>query len=188
MTPFWHPLSGVFLTDPPIPASRSVLAMFLAAGPLEVVYAGDRMFPALRPGARVRLERLGERGADPGEVVAATDGSVVDLFRVHAADAGRLELGGDADPSEPRTFDRSALIGRASLAPASPSRAVRLARRLRLDLREAWSSGPDADGAATVREKYESQATHYARVDGPGLEPRLAARLRAALPEGGRVL
>jgi hypothetical protein len=178
----------VFLIDPPVPASRSVLAMFLGAGPLEVVYAGDRMAPAVKSGDRVMLERCGDRDPAAGEVVVVADGGVVDLFRVDAIDGTRLVLGADADPSEPRRLPRDAAIARARIPDSTVGSWTRRRRRLGLDLREAWDGRPDAEGSATVLEKYETQAPHYARGEGPALEPRLEARVRSRVPEGGSIL
>lgn len=188
MTPFWHPLSGVFLVDPPIPATRGVLSMLLRAGPTEVVYGGDRMEPAVGPAGRVTLEPTGDAPLFPGDAVAASDGEVVDLLRVEGTEGEGIRLSGDADPAEPVTLDRSAVLARARLPRAIATSAARRRRRRGLDLREAWNGRPDGAEAETVRDKYESQAPHYARQSALALEPRLRERIRSRVPVGGRIL
>ena len=79
MTPLWHPVSALLLTDPVMLATRRILKMLLVAGgATEVTYAGDRMHPAVRHGDRVRVEPIGDRPPEAGEVVVAAEGSELD--------------------------------------------------------------------------------------------------------------
>ena len=48
MSCFWHPLSTILLADPRCYASAVVLRMLLdSEGETRLIYAGDRMWPAL---------------------------------------------------------------------------------------------------------------------------------------------
>lgn len=184
---FWHPLSAVYLEEPPVLASPAMLRMILSGeGQARVRYAGDRMWPALRHGQTLEILPLAGRPAE-GEVVLAVDGGLPDLLRVHRTGA-TLELGADAsdDPARP-VADRD-LLGRAAVAIRSGGSAAW--RRFRLDLAEAWAGRPEApeDPAESVKDKYDEQAVHYARHDGPAIDPALAARIEEAFPRGGRIL
>jgi SAM-dependent methyltransferase len=185
---FWHPLSAVYLEEPPVLASPAILRMILAGeGQARVRYAGDRMWPALRHGQTLQILPLAGRRPAPGEIVLTVDGGLPDLLRVQRAGA-MLELGADASDDPVRAVADRDLLGRAVVAVRSGGSAAW--RRLRLDLAEAWEGRPEApaDPAGSVRDKYDEQAVHYARVEGPAIEPALAGRIAETVPRGGRLL
>ncbi len=193
MTPVWHPLSALLLTDPPTYATPHLLRLVLRAEARPCVrYAGDRMWPALGHGATVELAPPGGNTLRPGTVVVATPGGIPDLLRVVARDAaGGLRLAGDADPSPPVTARPEELLGVAvGRAGRIPSATVRRLRRAWLDLGEAWRGTPDAaaDPAASVLRKYDTQAPFYARSGAAELEARLLQRIGPRVPAGGRML
>jgi 2-polyprenyl-3-methyl-5-hydroxy-6-metoxy-1,4-benzoquinol methylase len=191
VTPFWHPLSAVLLEDPRAVAAPTLLRL-LARGraAIEVTYAGDRMWPAIAHGAKVAVAPGGDRRIARGDVVLAWPDGIADLLRVEAVRGEKIVLAGDAAPGERQEVGRDAVFGRvATDGPAVPA-ALRVARRLALDLREAAQEDVDAsqDRSDTVKEKYETQAPSYERLDGPVWDPRLSLRVRAAVRPGGAIL
>ncbi len=192
MNHFWHPLSVLLLADPVCFAAEGLLrTLLIAEGRVELVYAGDRMWPAVAHGRRFLIVAPGPEAAPAvgSAVVVPVDG-IPELLRVSAVDGERYHLGADADPEISQTVSNSELIGVARLPvrPWSRSRARR--RRRRLDLREAWSARPDSadDLATTVRDKYQSQAPFYVDSTAPEIESSLAARIHRQVPAGGRIL
>src|SRR5262249_57315937 len=90
VTPFWAPQSAVFVADPTALATPTLLALLLKGGsPVTLIYAGDRMEPAIRHGQRVVVDpvRGGEAPAS-GAVVLARLGGIPDLLRVEGASGG----------------------------------------------------------------------------------------------------
>lgn len=188
MSPFWHPLSAVYLEEPPVLASPAMLRMILAGeGGARVRYAGDRMWPAVRHGQTLQIQPLSGRRPTEGEVVLALDAGIPDLLRVRRV-SDAFELAADAEVDPARAVPEGDLLGRASVV-ARP-RGTPAWRRLRLDLAEAWGGRPEApvDPADSVRDKYDEQAVHYARGDGAEIDPVLAARIAASVTPGGRIL
>lgn len=189
MTGFWHPVSAVYLDRPRVLASPAVLRLMLAGeGRAEVVYAGDRMWPAIRHGQALLVTAVATSPPDAGELVMALDDGIPDVLRVDDLD-GVTALTADADPAAPRVLHREALLGR--VTPASKRRAPSGSiARAWLDLCEAAKFGPDpvGDAAATVRAKYDDQAVHYDRAGRGALDPGLAARIVARVPRGARIL
>jgi SAM-dependent methyltransferase len=188
--PFWHPLSTILLNEPRCFAADGLLRMLLKTeGRVSLVYAGDRMWPGVRHGDGVSVLPLDGLPAAGSVVLVSRDG-IPDLLRVAAADSHGVSLTADAAAEPALAVRAEDLIGLAELPHARPRRMRAAWRRLRLDLSEAWSEGPetDADPAGTVRDKYESQAGHYARVVGPQIDPRLLARIGERVPGGGSVL
>jgi SAM-dependent methyltransferase len=186
---FWHPLSAIYLEEPRSLASAAVLRLLLAGeGRAAVVYAGDRMWPTVRHGDVVSVVPLPAGLPRPGEVVVAIDGGAPDLVRVVGI-AGALGAIGDADPEAARALRAGDVLGTASNFRERIPR-WRALRRAWLDVAEAWTGKPDGadDPAATVREKYDDQAPHYARSDAEALDRALEERLRERLAPGGRVL
>jgi len=76
MPPAWHPLSALFLPDPPLLAPAGILRRLLNGGRrIELIYAGDRMFPSIRDGERVAVAGPGPGGLAPraiGHVIVPT--------------------------------------------------------------------------------------------------------------------
>ena len=180
MRPFWHPLSTILLRDPPCFATPAVLRMMLQAAPdVELLYAGDRMWPALGHGQPFTVEPLGDDPPEAGQAVLACPEGIPDLLRVAGPRGNAWLLVADADAALQLQVDPAEVIGRARLQVAPPGRR-RAARRLWLDLREALLSGPDPadDAARTVYEKYEAQAPFYAHVEEPALVPELVQHIR----------
>lgn len=189
MRGFWHPVSAVYLNQPRILASPAVLRLLMAGeGRAEVVYAGDRMWPAIRHRQALVVRPVAGSGPAQGDVVLTLDGGIPDVMRW--ADAGgAIAVTADADPGPPRPVTPSELLGRIESAPRRPKTSRSIARTW-LDLVEAAASGPDSedDPAATVLHKYDDQAVHYDRLASTELDPALAARIRERVPPGARVL
>ena len=116
MTPVWHPLSALLLVDPPAFATPLLLRTLLAGGrPVELVYAGDRMWPAVAHGQVIRACPLGGEGPAAGDAVVACPGGIPELLRVEGADGDRLRLRGDSDPAGPTLVARDEVLARAPL-------------------------------------------------------------------------
>src|SRR2546425_13054272 len=127
--PFWHPLSALVLPDPPVFLTPNLLRLLLQKGEAtEIIYAGDRMVPALRHGAKVRLQRL-EEAPRLGEAVVACPSGIPDLLRVTSMSKAMIELRGDADPSEVLSVSREALLASARLPEEVPGQLLRFLRR-----------------------------------------------------------
>jgi SAM-dependent methyltransferase len=190
LKPFWHPLSTVLLCEPRCFATDGLVRLLLGSeGRVRLLYAGDRMWPAVPHGTELTIGPLGNE-PEPGSVVLASRSGIPDLARVTRSDAAGVTIEADADPELVERVPRAALLGRADLPFRRSGRRRRALRRAVLDLREAWGGRPDAcpDPAESVRDKYENQATHYARVAGPEIEPVLLARIRDRLPVRGSLL
>jgi SAM-dependent methyltransferase len=185
---FWHPVSAVYLNQPRVLASPAVLRLLMAGeGRVEVVYGGDRMWPAIRHGETLVVLPVAGNAPAEGDVVLTIDGGIPDVMRMTEA-GGAATVTADADPAPPRPVTSGDLLGRIERAPRRrPFR--RSMVRTWLDLREA-AAGPDRvdDVAQTVRRKYDDQAVHYDRLEGALLDPGLAARVLARVVRGGRVL
>ena len=192
MKPCWHPLSTVLLAEPRCFATEGLVRLLLRSeGRAALLYAGDRMWPALAHGAALTVEPVEPARLVPGDVVLVSHAGIPDLLRLASAANGRLSLVADSDPETSVELTGAELLGRVHPAPGAPRAARPRLHRLALDLAEAWRGRPErhTDPAVTVRDKYEGQAAHYARVEGPDLDPALLARLRRqARIEGGRVL
>jgi SAM-dependent methyltransferase len=191
MTPFWHPLSTILLTDPVCYASEVLLQTLLRVdGTAELLYAGDRMWPSVEHGDRFTVDPIDGRRLEAGSAVLACPDGIPDLLRVASIEGDSILLEADADPDVARTVSPGELLaaGRLPRRRSNPRTARR--RRLLLDLREALLGAPDAHGdpAQTVLDKYESQAPLYAASDTPDLDPALGQRIREAVSPGARVL
>ena len=188
MRGFWHPISAVYLDRPRVLASPAVLRLLMAGeGRVEVVYAGDRMWPAIRHGQALVISPVETSSPKDGDVVLTVDGGIPDVMRL-AEIGGAAAVTADADPGPPRPVIPAELLGRIERAPRR-RRLRRSIARTWLDLREA-AAGPDAqdDPAQTVRQKYDDQAVHYDRLDAAAIDPGLAARVLERVPRGARVL
>ncbi|HEX5045397.1 MAG TPA: class I SAM-dependent methyltransferase [Candidatus Polarisedimenticolaceae bacterium] len=186
MTPLWHPLSAVLLSEPPVLASAQALRLLLRGGPLTVRYAGDRMGSALPHGLLVSVRAQAE-GPATGSVVLALVEGAPDLLRVGAVEGARVLLQGDGEAGAGQWVERSAILAVADLPRRRVRPWARAASRLLADLREAWGARAEARDGADVRSKYDAQAPFYAE-SGPTMDPGLLARARAAFAPGGRVL
>jgi SAM-dependent methyltransferase len=193
MHSFWQPQSALFLPDLPGYASAYLLQRQLASGRLaEILYRGDRMWPAIRSGASVRVLSSEAWTPKRGELVVVSIHGALDLLRITRCAEENVEVCGDADPGPPVTIPRAAI--RARLADPTtggvPSSVRRALRRALLDLREASAGRPDQapDPADTVRQKYDAQAPYYARARTEEVPPPLLARVRAHVRPGGRIL
>src|SRR5262245_56911716 len=100
MRPFWAPMSAVFLPDPLMLATPAVLRLALSrARGVELLYAGDRMSPAIVPLQSVvvdRVEGAALSSLEAGQIVLAVVGGVPDLLRIARIGNKDLELVGDA--------------------------------------------------------------------------------------------
>jgi SAM-dependent methyltransferase len=193
VTPFWHPLSTLLLTDPVAFATPSVLRFLArASGSVELVYAGDRMWPSARHGDRVTVRLWTGGSLARGTPVVACDRGVPELLRVDGHKAGGdVVLRGDADPGEAVRLAVREILGVAELPARSSTAAGRVRRRALVDLREALGPGAGAlaDPADSVQDKYENQAPMYALLDAETqIDPGLLALLRERAPSRGSIL
>lgn len=192
MTPGWHPLSALLLRDPPTFASAFLIRRLLAKGQsVDVIYAGDRMWPSVRHGQALKIDPAGGLPLEPGSAVVAAPGEVPELLRVDRLDGPEVLLRADADPSPPVSVSSEEILGRVGLPLRRVAPFSRVLRRLRLDIVEALRHGPDAsaDAAETVQQKYESQAPFYHHGLGKGqMHAGLMERLGLQVAPGGRVL
>jgi SAM-dependent methyltransferase len=188
---FWHPLATILLSEPRCFATEGLVRMLLAAERrAELIYAGDRMWPALPYGASFPVDPPDRDTLSPGSIVLVSRSGIPDLLRVSRVDDDGVTLVADADPDGGVVVSRDSVLGRARLPSSAPSPRRASLRRLVLDLREAWTGRPDRRESPieSVRDKYESQATYYARAEGVDLESRLLARVRERVRAGGTVL
>ncbi len=191
MKPFWHPTSTTLIRDPPCFATSTLLRMLLSdSGPLDLIYAGDRMWPSVEHGSTFQAvlpnpERLGT-----GSCVVALVGGIPELLRIDGISGDSFTLAGDADPGTVVEVGVDAIVAAALLPKARSGPLTRNLRRLMLDLSEAWSGRPDPsqDPAATVLDKYESQAVFYSRTEGPGIEPGLLRTIADQVPASTGIL
>lgn len=189
MKGFWHPVSAVYLNEPRVLASPTMLRLVLAGeGKAELVYAGDRMWPTFRHGQVLVVTQVDGTAPLAGDVILANDGGILDVVRLEAAGHAPA-VTADADPAPPRGIAPAGLFGRIQRAPRSRVRSRSLARLI-LDLREATGRGPDPsdDRAQGVRDKYDEQAVHYDRLAAAAIEPRLAASIQGRVPRASRIL
>jgi SAM-dependent methyltransferase len=181
-------VSAVYLNQPRVLASPAVLRLLMAGeGRVEVVYAGDRMWPAIRHGDTLVVSPVSESAPAEGDVVLTIDGGIPDVMRM-AAEGGVATVTADADPGPPRPVTSDDLLGRVERAPRRRLLRRSMAR-IWLDLREAAAGAdPVDDPAQSVRQKYDDQAVHYDRLGGAAIDPGLAARLLERVARGARVL
>ena len=191
MSFFWHPLSTILLAEPRCYATAVVLRMLLESdGETRLVYAGDRMWPAVAHGRQFVVQLPEQRAAPPGSVVLVCPDGIPELLRVGSVTEERLRLVADADPTASRDVRPDEVLAVARLPSHRPRPLLARVRRRILETREAWRWGPDpaSDPARTVLEKYDNQATFYADSAAPELESGLAERIRRCVPRGERFL
>jgi SAM-dependent methyltransferase len=190
--PFWHPASTLLFIDPPMYASTVLLRMFLGkpGSSLEVIYAGDRMWPALAHGQRIQTTPLEVTTPPTGSVVVVEVNGVPDLLRIAGYDGEQLLLRADSDPAPALRVAPAALLAGVDLPVRPGAHRGAGRRRWMLDIHEAWTARPDdaVDPAKTVLDKYDLQAPYYAAVEGADVEERLLQRIRQRVPAGGRIL
>ncbi|MBD3867061.1 MAG: methyltransferase domain-containing protein [Acidobacteria bacterium] len=190
MRHIWHPVSSVFMPDPPVLATPVLLNLLLRSGTgTELIYAGDRMWPALRDGCRVHvMPSEGEPG--PGQVVLCDLHGVVDILRVNEVRAGALILAGDSDAGATISIRPEQVLGLISAAGQPVSGVRRSLRRHMLDLGETVRTWSDSDGdpSDSVLTKYDYQAPFYAGTPGDGIDPDLLEWIRSEVPAGGKIL
>lgn len=188
MRAFWHPVSAIYIDEPRMLASPAVVRLVLAGeGRASIVYAGDRMWPAIRHGQSLVVAPVTGAAPAEGDVVLVVDGGVPDLTRVRGGQGRACVADADLDP--PRPIPPGSVLGRLAPGPRRRAPSGRLARTV-LDLLEAAAHrpDPDPDPADTVRSKYDGQAVHYQRSDADALDSRLGARIAARVARGGRIL
>jgi len=191
MSCFWHPLSTILLADPRCYSTAAVLRMLLGSDrETQLVYAGDRMWPAVAHGQPFVVDSSDRRTPAPGSVVLVCPAGIPELLRVLSVTKERLHLVADADPTASHDARPDEVLGVARLPSRRPRRVLAGLRRRMLDTREAWLRGPDpaADPASTVLEKYDNQAAFYVDSGAPGLESGLEQRIRSSVPRGERFL
>src|SRR5262245_38602741 len=192
MTPFWAPQSAVLVADPRVLATPSLLTLLMRRGsPLTLIYAGDRMDPAIRHGQSVLVDPVRTRWpALPGAVVLTSPGGIPDLLRVESVRGASCRLTADTDDAAAVELPVDGLLGVAQLPARRVGARERRARRLRLDLREALHGRPDPapDPADTVRRKYDAQAPFYAHVESAALTESHLSWCRERVAREGRIL
>ncbi len=190
MRPIWHPVSSVFMPDPPVLVTPVLINLLLRSGTGdELVYAGDRMWPALRHGSRVQvLPPTGE--SRPGQMVLCNLHGVVDILRVKEVRGGALILAGDADAGPTIRILPDQILGVVDRADVPVSGLRRNLARQFLDLMEmfrTWNE-PNDDPSDSILSKYDYQAPFYADMPGDGIEPELLQWIRTEAPPGGKIL
>lgn len=175
MTPVWHPLATLLLTDPPGYLTERLARMLLRVGSLRLRYAGDRMWPALEHGQRVDVHPATCAPSRGSVALVVVDG-VPELLRVQRVGSDRLTLTADADPGMTVRASRSAILGRLDGRPRPGLPGARRMRRLALELHEGWRGRADdpREPAGSVLRKYDEQAVFYADIEGEGLDPAVA--------------
>ena len=156
---------------------------------VELIYAGDRMVPALRHGQTLSLKATSERFL-PGDVVVASPAGIPDVFRVDRLDGGEALLTADADPSPAARLPSRLILARVHLPPRRTGRRGRELRRLALDLGEAWMGRMDPAPriSDSVLAKYDTQAPYYVASPGKEIESSLKERILREIPKGHRIL
>ena len=173
-------------------ASTALLRMFLGkpGSSMEVIYAGDRMWPALAHGEKVRTTPLETSTPPIGSIVVVEVDGVPDLLRIAGYEGESVFLRADSDPAPGLRVAVDALLAGVDLTVRPGAHRGAGRRRWMLDIHEAWTARPDdaSDPAKTVLEKYDLQAPYYAAVKGAGVEETLLRRIRKRVPVGGRIL
>ncbi len=190
MRPIWHPVSSVFMPDPPVLATPVLIDLLMKSETGgELLYAGDRMWPALRHGSRVQVQPpAGE--LRPGQMVLCNLHGVVDILRVKEVRAGALILAGDADAGPTIRISPDQVLGVVDRADVAVTGLRRNLARQFLDLREmfrTWNE-PGDDPSGSILSQYDYQAPFYADTPGDGIEPELLQWLRTEVPPGGKIL
>jgi len=171
-------------------ATPLMLRMLLAGeGQVELVYAGDSMWPAIEHGQSLLAKRPREGALQPGSLLLVLVDSIPDVLRLEREEGDQLHL--SADAGKAISLRKDSLLGELTLPPSTPASPMTRARhRLALDLREAWSGAVDegAEAAESVRTKYDSLAGFYAGRDGARLEASLFKRIQAREPPAARIV
>lgn len=192
MKPHWHPLATVYLKQPASVATPIMLRMLLAGeGRVELIYAGDSMWPTLRHGQSIFARQAPDGPLPEGAVLLVLRESIPDMLRLEREQGDGLVLSADADVETTLTLPRASLLAEMELPRTlPPSIASRRRHRLRLDLEEAWCGAVDegVQSAESVRLKYDAQAGFYAGRGGVRLDPALLERVGAGCRPGGRVV
>lgn len=190
MRHIWHPVSSVFMPDPPVLATPVLLNLLLRSGTgAELLYAGDRMWPALRDGSRLQVMPV---AGDPvaGQIVLCNLQGVLDILRVVEARPEGLVLAGDADAGATINIGPDQVLGIIS-TPGQPVSGLRRSlHRHVLDLKETFRTWNDAndDPSESVLSKYDYQAPFYADTPEDGIAPELLEWIQGEVPPGGRIL
>ncbi len=191
MKPFWHPISTTLIREPPCFATATLLRMLLSgSGALDLTYTGDRMWPSAKHGETLQAMPPAPDSLGEGTCVVALIGGIPEVLRIAEISGDAFTLVGDADPEPVVTVGLDEIVAVTQLPDSRPGPLTRKLRRLMLDLSEAWSGRPDPsrDPAATVLDKYESQAIFYSRAEGPAIEPGLLQTIADQIPRGADIL
>jgi len=156
---------------------------------VEILYSGDRMWPSVPHGTRLRAERPPAGPLPRGTGVIAAVGGIPDLYRLREDRDGTVLLGCDSVPDESVRLMRNEVLAVIPLKPEPSSEMLRAGRRMLLDLREALHSPVWTleDPAESVKEKYEYQAPFYA-ASHRGLGGSLSELILDRVPREGRIL
>ena len=194
MKSFWHPVSSVFLPDPAVLATPVLLKLMLQGEEeTELLYAGDRMWPAIYHGDRITVRAV-VKDVNPGSVVLCILNGIPDVLRVIDRTGRSLQLCGDSSGDDPVRADAGSILGVVDRPSRSVSTRSRQMTRLRLDLREVFRTwdrkvaGEQADPSGTVQQKYEYQAPFYVGASSEEIDPVFLERVRQNIPAGGSIL
>lgn len=162
--PRWQPISGIRLAATAGYLSPTIARHLLnAQGTLDVTYVGDRLWPAVPHGTRLRVERLDPTRISVGALVLVVIETVPDLLRIERLERDQVGLAADADPTCRHVVSLEALLGTTAVPPRHTPRWRAALRRRQLDLLEALRHTSDTagDAASTVQAKYDTQAPFY---------------------------
>jgi SAM-dependent methyltransferase len=190
LNPHWHPLATIYIKSPASVATPLMLRMLLTGeGQVELVYAGDSMWPAIEHGQSLLAKRPGEGALQRGSLLLILVDSIPDVLRLEREEGEQLHL--SADSGNAISLPRESLLGELTLSPSTPTSPMTRARnRFALDLGEAWNGAVDegAGAAESVRTKYDSLAGFYAGREGVRLDPSLLKRIQASEQPGARIV
>lgn len=100
--------------DPDALVVRAIVALVRSGAPARFTAFGTSMWPAIRPGARVRVDPATADEVRVGDVVAALAGERLVVHRLVGRSGAELILRGDALAGTERV-PRDALLGRAQV-------------------------------------------------------------------------
>ena len=190
---FWQPMSAVLLDEPRTFAPPRLLRMRMQkTRTARLLYAGDRMAPAMRHAEAFHAAPFDGSKLRAGSLVVATVEGIPDLYRVLEAHEDTIILGADSVASERIMTKVDQILATVPSPVTLPSPATKFLRRMYIEIREAMVRCPTSaeQKSASVRNKYDSQAPFYARVVDRDLDPTLLPRIDAHVSpgEGGRIL
>ena len=118
MNPHWHPLATIYMKTPASVATPIMLRMLLAGeGQVELVYAGDSMWPAIEHGQSLLAKRHREGALQRGSLLLVLVDSIPDVLRLEREEGEQLHLSADAGKAV--SLPRESLLGELTLSPST---------------------------------------------------------------------